>query len=180
MNVPLLDLKQQFATVRDEIIDVIVPILDSQACINGPAVAELESAIAAFCNCTAAVGVSSGTDALIVSLMALDVGVGDEVICPTFTFFGTAGSILPVTGVSSYHGMGRISRGFSRKALVTTGTPTEIRPKTSPSMVPMENSVHRQDLSPASPSARAIAPCAPIGANGNGSFSTSEHRRNSP
>ena len=93
MNVPLLDLKQQFATVRDEIIDVIVPILDSQACINGPAVAELESAIAAFCNCTAAVGVSSGTDALIVSLMALDVGVGDEVICPTFTFFGTAGSI---------------------------------------------------------------------------------------
>ena len=93
MNVPLLDLREQFATVRDEIIDAIVPILDSQQCINGPAVGELECAVAGYCDCKAAVGLSSGTDALVISLMALGIGHGDEVICPTFTFFGTAGSI---------------------------------------------------------------------------------------
>jgi dTDP-4-amino-4,6-dideoxygalactose transaminase len=93
MNVPMLDLKEQFAAIRDEVLEAIIPILDAQQCVNGPAVVELESAVAEFCGASAAVGLSSGTDALIVSLMGLDIGAGDEVITTPFTFFGTAGSI---------------------------------------------------------------------------------------
>jgi dTDP-4-amino-4,6-dideoxygalactose transaminase len=93
MNVPMLDLKEQFAAIRDDVIEAIIPILDAQQCVNGPAVAELESAVAEFCGAQAAVGLSSGTDALLASLMALEIGPGDEVITTPFTFFGTAGSI---------------------------------------------------------------------------------------
>ena len=93
MRVPLLDLKQQFASIRDEVHQAVGAVLDSQQCVNGPAVVELEQQIAEYCGCAAAVGVASGIDALLVALMALEVGAGDEVIAPTFTFFGTAGSI---------------------------------------------------------------------------------------
>ena len=93
MDVPGLDLKQQFAAIREDVIAAILPVLDAQRCVNGPEIAELEAQIADYCGCKAAVGLSSGTDALLVSLMALDIGAGDEVICPPFTFFGTAGSI---------------------------------------------------------------------------------------
>lgn len=93
MKVPLLDLKLQYATIKNDVLTAIAEVLDSQVCIGGPKIAELEQKVAAISDCKFAVGVSSGTDALLASLMALNIGPGDEVITTSFTFFATAGSI---------------------------------------------------------------------------------------
>jgi dTDP-4-amino-4,6-dideoxygalactose transaminase len=96
MKVPLLDLKAQHATIREQVLAAVADVLDSQICILGPKVAELEDKIAALSDCKFAVGVSSGTDAILCSLMSLDIGPGDEVITTPFTFFATAGCIARV------------------------------------------------------------------------------------
>ena len=93
MQVPLLDLKAQYRTIKDDILAAISEVLDSQRCIGGPKVDELEKAIAEVCDCKYAVGVSSGTDAILNSLMSLEIGPGDEVITTPFTFFATVGCI---------------------------------------------------------------------------------------
>jgi dTDP-4-amino-4,6-dideoxygalactose transaminase len=93
MHVPILDLKAQYATVRDEVMQAISEVCESQCFALGPAVAEFEERIAAYCAGKHAIGVSSGTDALLVGLMALEIKPGDEVITTPFTFFATAGSI---------------------------------------------------------------------------------------
>ena len=93
MNVPLLDLKAQYATLRDEMMPAIEEVMEAQWFIGGPNVTALEEAIADYSNCVKGIGVSSGTDALLISLMTLGLGAGDEVITTPFTFFATVGSI---------------------------------------------------------------------------------------
>ena len=94
MQVPLLDLKAQYATIKSEVLAAVSEVLESQRCIGGPRVAELEEKIAAISDSRFAVGVSSGTDAILNSLLSLDIGAGDEVITTAFTFFATVGSIV--------------------------------------------------------------------------------------
>jgi len=92
-NVPLLDLKAQYAQIRAEVMPVIEQVCAGQHFILGEHVRALEEEIARYCGASAGIGVSSGTDALLLALMALDIGAGDEVITSPFTFFATAGTI---------------------------------------------------------------------------------------
>ena len=96
MQVPLLDLKAQYETIRDEVMAGINEVLDAQRCIGGPKIDELEKAVAEASDCKYAIGVSSGTDAILNTLMSLDIGCGDEVITTPFTFFATVGCIARV------------------------------------------------------------------------------------
>jgi len=93
IHVPLLDLNQQNQPLAAELKDTFARVLDSSQFILGPEVTEFERQVAAGVGATHAIGVSSGTDALLLSLMALGIGPGDEVLCPSFTFFATAGSV---------------------------------------------------------------------------------------
>jgi len=91
-----LDLKAQYKTIKDEVLAGISEVLDSQVCIGGPKVQELEQKIAVASDCRFGVGVSSGTDAILNCLMSLNIGPGDEVITTPFTFFATVGCISRV------------------------------------------------------------------------------------
>jgi dTDP-4-amino-4,6-dideoxygalactose transaminase len=94
MNVPLLDLQAQYATIKDQVRAAVDDILESQRFILGTNVSALEKEIAQYCGVPFAVGVASGTDALILALKALGVGPGDSVVTVPFTFFATAGTVV--------------------------------------------------------------------------------------
>lgn len=92
-KVPLLDLKAQYAPIRRDVLEAMARVCDTQYFILGPEVEALERELEAFLGVPHAVGMSSGTDALLAALMALGVGAGDEIITSPFSFFATAGSI---------------------------------------------------------------------------------------
>lgn len=93
MKVPLLDLGAQYAPIRDEVVEAVTRIVDTQQFILGREVEAFEAEVATYLGAAHAVGVSSGTDALLVAMMALEIGPGDEVVVPTYSFFATAGCV---------------------------------------------------------------------------------------
>jgi len=99
MQIPFLDLKAQYRTIQDEIDRKIGEVVSSQRFILGDEVEQLEKELAAYSGARYAVGVSSGSDALIISLMAMGVGEGDYVVTTPFTFFATAGAVARLCAV---------------------------------------------------------------------------------
>lgn len=93
MQVPLLDLKLQYQSLKKELDEAIIKVAESQYFILGPEVTSMEKEFCSYLGCKHALGVSSGTDALLLALMAVDIKPGDEVIVPTYSFFATAGVV---------------------------------------------------------------------------------------
>ncbi|MBU0711048.1 DegT/DnrJ/EryC1/StrS family aminotransferase [bacterium] len=99
MKVPLLDLKAQLDTIREDVKEVVNEVLESTRYIMGPKVTELEEQIAAYCGARYGIGVSSGTDALLIALMALDLQPGDLVLTTPYSFFATAGVVSRLNAI---------------------------------------------------------------------------------
>lgn len=99
MKVPLLDLKMQYHTLKSELDDALIKVAESQHFILGPEVEKMQKSFCDYLNCKYSIGVSSGTDALLIALMAIDIRPGDEVIVPTYSFFATGGVVSRMNAV---------------------------------------------------------------------------------
>src|SRR4030065_809421 len=99
MKVPLLDLKPQYKTLKKEIDETLIRVAESQHFILGPEVDKMEKSFCDYLESKYAFGISSGTDALLLALMAIDIKPGDEVIVPTYSFFATAGVVARLNAV---------------------------------------------------------------------------------
>jgi dTDP-4-amino-4,6-dideoxygalactose transaminase len=117
MQVPLLDLKLQYEPLAEKIQAVIAKVCASQHFILGPAVKELEASLATYSQCRFGIGVSSGTDALLLALMALGIGAGDAVITSPFTFFATAGTIARTGAIPLFCDIDPVTFNLSPKAV---------------------------------------------------------------
>src|SRR5512142_83717 len=94
--IPLVALTAQYHSIKEEIDSAVHTTLESGHFILGPAVSKFEESIAAYLGVDQAIGLASGTDALVLALRALDIGAGDDVIVPAYTFFATAGTVMSV------------------------------------------------------------------------------------
>ncbi len=99
MQVPLLDLKAQYHSLKKELDEAVIKVAESQYFILGPEVEKMETALVEYLGCKHAIGVSSGTDALLLAMMGLDIQPGDEVIVPTYSFFATAGTVSRLNAI---------------------------------------------------------------------------------
>lgn len=117
MRVPLLDLTAQYATIRQQVREAVDRVLDSQQFILGPEVTALEEAVASYVGAREGIGMSSGTDALLAALMALDVGPGDRVIGPAYSFFATAGVAVRLGAIPVFVDIDPVTYNMSPDAL---------------------------------------------------------------
>jgi dTDP-4-amino-4,6-dideoxygalactose transaminase len=123
VSVPLLDLVAQHRTIRDSVLPAMLAVVERQAFIMGPEVAQLETALAELCETRHAIGCASGTDALLLPLKALDLQPGDEVIAPAFTFFATAGAIHNAGGTPVFADIDAASFNLDPAAVEAAVTP---------------------------------------------------------
>ena len=133
MKVPLLDLRPSLEELREEIVEAVTQVIDSTRYIMGPEIDSLEKEISAYCGTNDAVGVSSGTDALLLALMVLDVGPGDLVLTSNFSFFATAGVVARLNATPVFVDIDAQTFNIDplslRRALETMDTQTRKRVK---------------------------------------------------
>jgi dTDP-4-amino-4,6-dideoxygalactose transaminase len=121
--ISMLDLKAQYLALKPELDAAVQRVIESSMFINGPDVEAMEQEVAQYCRANHCIGVSSGSDALIVSLMALDIGPGDEVITTPYTFFATAGAIVRMGAKPVFVDIDPVTFNIDAKAIASKMTP---------------------------------------------------------
>ena len=148
MKVPLLDLKAQAVALGPELKKAVEQVMDSAQFIMGPAVTELEREIAQYSECEFGLGVSSGTDALLIALMALDVKAGDVVLTSPYSFFATAGVVARLGATPAFVDIDPDSFNISPAALEDWFKKTNIDPKRVKAIIPVHLYGQCADMDP--------------------------------